>query len=123
MVRDMGKLPLKNCSVQPFKFTFHLVADEPWGKMQPIRHALGGLLLEQGHVEEAEQVFREDLKFHPRNPWALVGLISALKTSQGACCGKLNEIDRLEEQLREQRAIEMADFQVRVACACCNESQ
>jgi hypothetical protein len=22
--------------------------DEPWGKMQPIRHALGGLLLEQG---------------------------------------------------------------------------
>ena len=30
--------------------------DEPWGWMQPTRHALGALLLEQGHVEEAEAV-------------------------------------------------------------------
>ena len=27
--------------------------DEPWGWMQPTRHAYGALLLEQGHVEEA----------------------------------------------------------------------
>ena len=43
--------------------------DEPWGIMQPIRHALGGLLLEQGRIEEAEDVFRKDLVFHPKNPW------------------------------------------------------
>jgi tetratricopeptide (TPR) repeat protein len=30
--------------------------DEPWGWMQPTRHALGALLLEQGRIEEAEAV-------------------------------------------------------------------
>ena len=35
--------------------------DEPWGWMQPTRHALGALLFEQGHVAEAEAVYREDL--------------------------------------------------------------
>ncbi|MEZ4569515.1 MAG: tetratricopeptide repeat protein [Thermomicrobiales bacterium] len=34
--------------------------DEPWGWMQPTRHAYGALLLEQGHVEEAEAVYRAD---------------------------------------------------------------
>ena len=37
--------------------------DEPWGWMQPTRHAYGALLLEQGHVEEAEAVYRADLGF------------------------------------------------------------
>src|SRR5216684_5350554 len=36
--------------------------DEPWGWMQPIRHALGALLLEQGRAAEAEAVYREDLR-------------------------------------------------------------
>src|ERR1700738_3110885 len=35
--------------------------DEPWGWMQPIRHALGALLLEQGRAAEAEVIYREDL--------------------------------------------------------------
>jgi hypothetical protein len=35
--------------------------DEPWGWMQPIRHALGALLVEQGRAAEAEAVYREDL--------------------------------------------------------------
>ena len=35
--------------------------DEPWGWMQPPRHALGALLLEQGRVEEAEAAYRADL--------------------------------------------------------------
>ena len=35
-----------------------LVYDEPWGWMVPTRHALGALLLEQGHIEEATDVFR-----------------------------------------------------------------
>ncbi len=34
--------------------------DEPWGWMQPTRHALGALLLEQGRVGEAEAVYRAD---------------------------------------------------------------
>ncbi|MCA9186799.1 MAG: hypothetical protein R3E01_21025 [Pirellulaceae bacterium] len=52
--------------------------DEPWGWMQPARHALGALLLEQGQFDEADQVYREDLRRHPHNPWALHGLAEAL---------------------------------------------
>lgn len=58
--------------------------DEPWGWMQPARHALGALLLEQGHAAEAEAVYRADLKRHPKNGWALHGLAEALrKTGRG----------------------------------------
>ncbi|MDX6630114.1 MAG: hypothetical protein QOH00_2360, partial [Gaiellales bacterium] len=39
----------------------NLPYDEPWGWMQPARHALGALLLEQGRVEDAEAVYRADL--------------------------------------------------------------
>ena len=35
--------------------------DEPWGWIQPTRHALGALLLGQGNVSEAEAVYRADL--------------------------------------------------------------
>lgn len=52
--------------------------DEPWGKMQPIRHALGGLLLKKGFVKEAEKVYREDLARLPKNPWSLKGLMRCL---------------------------------------------
>lgn len=81
--------------------------DEPWGWMQPARHALGALLLEQGHFAEAEQVYRADLERHPKNPWALHGLAESLK-KQGktdkaaeyreqftaACCRSDVSIDR-----------------------------
>ena len=33
--------------------------DEPWGWMQPTRHALGALLSEQGRFAEAEAVYRD----------------------------------------------------------------
>ena len=51
--------------------------------MQPGRHALGALLLEQGHFEEAAAAYRADLGLeqtvirsnqHPNNIWALQGL-------------------------------------------------
>jgi len=53
--------------------------DEPWGWMQPARHALGALLLEQGKVAEAEQVYRDDLARHPANGWSLHGLAECLE--------------------------------------------
>ena len=105
--------------------------DEPWGKMQPIRHALGGLLLEQGHLREAEEVFREDLKFHPKNPWALVGLIQCLKKKGDGslCCNgdkekgdAGSEVKALEAILETQRKSKWADFNVTVACECCKLS-
>jgi len=102
--------------------------DEPWGLMIPIRHALGGLLLEQGHTTEAEQVFRRDLFFHPKNPWALVGLRECLKKQSGSCCPssgtgtdkeRAAEISDIEEQLNTIRQSEYFDFDVAVACECC----
>ncbi|KAB5578084.1 TPR domain protein [Coniochaeta sp. 2T2.1] len=56
--------------------------DEPWGWMQPTRHAYGALLLEQGRVDEAAAVYCADLGFdqtlprarqHPNNVWSLHG--------------------------------------------------
>ena len=66
----------------------NLLYDEPWGWMQPARHALGALLLEQGRVSEAEAVYREDLGLggqlaratvNPDNVWSLKGLYDCLK--------------------------------------------
>lgn len=66
----------------------NLPYDEPWGWMQPTRHALGALLFEQGHIEEAEAVYRADLglddtlsraSVHPDNVWSLKGLYDCLK--------------------------------------------
>jgi tetratricopeptide (TPR) repeat protein len=53
--------------------------DEPWGWMEPVRHALGALLLEQGHYEQALEVYREDLARFPENGWALHGMAECLE--------------------------------------------
>jgi len=121
--------------------------DEPWGKMQPIRHPLGGLLCEQGHYEEAEAVFREDLKFHPVSPFGLVGLIGCLNGrlsigQEGDCCSKkkdcstggkavlvgteresvMVEVRVLTEMLAEQRKSKWADsYDISAPCACCTK--
>ncbi len=53
--------------------------DEPSPWMQPVRHALGALLLEQDHVAEAEAVYRADLERHRENGWSLDGLAECLR--------------------------------------------
>jgi tetratricopeptide (TPR) repeat protein len=94
--------------------------DEPWGWMQPTRHALGALLLEQDRVEEAAQVYREDLGFdptlprpyqHPENVWALHGYHE--------CLLKLGRID--EAKIVRQRldlAAARADVPIHASCYC-----
>ena len=66
----------------------NLPYDEPWGWMQPARHALGALLLEQGRVEAALAEYRADLGFdsvlkrssqHPDNVWSLSGYHECLE--------------------------------------------
>ena len=61
--------------------------DEPWGWMQPVRHALGALLLEQDGTEEALAVYTADLGLdatlrrpcrHPENVWSLHGYYECL---------------------------------------------
>jgi tetratricopeptide (TPR) repeat protein len=96
--------------------------DEPWGWMQPVRHALGALLLEQGRIDEAEAVYREDLgiggtltraQIHPDNVWSLRGLMDCL-TRRGA-------ENTAEGRLIRQRldlAAARSDLPVDVSCFC-----
>ncbi|MGB2202374.1 MAG: hypothetical protein ACPH5G_13675, partial [Pseudooceanicola atlanticus] len=94
--------------------------DEPWGWMQPTRHALGALLLEQGQIEEAEAVFREDLglggtmrraTIHPDNVWALKGLHDCLDAR-----GETVEIRQIKQRLDLAQA--RADTPVKAPCGC-----
>jgi tetratricopeptide (TPR) repeat protein len=94
--------------------------DEPWGWMQPVRHALGALLLEQGRTAEAETVYREDLglggalprtQIHPDNLWALRGLLDCLQRR-----GELAEATLIRQ--RVDFAAARADQPVSVSCFC-----
>ncbi len=94
--------------------------DEPWGWMQPARHALGALLLEQGELEEAEAVYRADLGLdpsvprcchHPENVWALHGFHESLLRQ-----GKLGEARLIEPRLKI--ALARCDVPIQASCLC-----
>jgi len=53
--------------------------DEPEPLPFAAHHWLGAALLEDRRFEDAEKVYREDLKEHPRNGWSLLGLKRALE--------------------------------------------
>ncbi|WP_416968883.1 hypothetical protein [Streptomyces sp. 4F14] len=98
----------------------NLPYDEPWGWMQPTRHAYGALLLEQGRVTQAEAVYRADLGLdptlpravqHPNNVWALHGLHECLVR-----LGKREEAVLIGQQLTLARAL--ADVPVESSCFC-----
>jgi tetratricopeptide (TPR) repeat protein len=55
--------------------------DEPPDWMQPVRHALGALLLAEGRHDEAKAVYLEDLTKYPENGWALLGLSKAMEAA------------------------------------------
>lgn len=92
-----------------------LVYDEPPGWMQPVRHALGALLLVGGRNEEALAVYREDLDRHPANGWALLGLEQAL-----AALGRESEARRTAEQRKE--VWKRADQRPKASCYCGEKS-
>jgi tetratricopeptide (TPR) repeat protein len=85
--------------------------DEPWGWMEPARHALGALLVEQGRHAEAERVYREDLARFPENGWSLHGLAECLRAT-----GRAAEADDVERRLR--RAWQWADTALVGSCFC-----
>ena len=55
-----------------------LAYNEPSDMIFATRHVLGAELLAVGKPAEAEAVYREDLKQHPKNGWAYFGLAQAL---------------------------------------------
>ena len=82
--------------------SLNLAYNEPWGQMQPVRHILGALLLEQGHLEEAEEVYRADIKLWKDNMWGLLGLKLCLE-ARGDTSGELEEVTKLFNE-RSSRA-------------------
>ena len=56
-----------------------MIYDEPEALPFAARHWLGAALLEAKRYPDAERVYREDLKKHPRNGWSLLGLKAALE--------------------------------------------
>jgi tetratricopeptide (TPR) repeat protein len=93
---------------------------EPWAWMHPPRHALGALLLAQGHIDEAEQVYRADLgidgvlirsKRHPNNVWSLHGLAECLRIK-----GNAAELAIIEPQL--ELAMARTDQPITSSCHC-----
>jgi tetratricopeptide (TPR) repeat protein len=98
----------------------NLPYDEPWGWMQPTRHALGALLIEQGQYDEAEQVYRADLGLdetlsracqHPGNVWSLHGLHECLVHR-----GETTEAKHIKLQL--DKAVARAEVPIRASCYC-----
>jgi tetratricopeptide (TPR) repeat protein len=53
--------------------------EEPADWFFPVRHLLGAQLLIAGNPQQAERVYREDLKRNPANGWALYGLEQSLR--------------------------------------------
>lgn len=97
-----------------------LLYDEPWGWMQPSRHALGALLMEAGRFEEAEAVYRADLGLdgtlarpcqHPGNVWSLHGLHECLVRR-----GEMTEARHIRLQL--DRAAARATVPIHASCYC-----
>jgi len=98
----------------------NLLYAEPWGWMQPTRHALGALLLEQNRTEEALKVYRADLGLdatlsrpsqHPENVWALHGYTECLDK-----VGRLDEAATIKARLAIASA--RADVPINASCFC-----
>ena len=97
--------------------------DEPWGWMQPVRHALGALLMEQSRLGEAEAIYRADLGLdgalrrpcqHPENVWSLHGLHECLRRR-----GETVEAALIKQRL--ELALARADVPIEASCFCRQE--
>ncbi|MGI9351917.1 MAG: tetratricopeptide repeat protein [Rhizobiaceae bacterium] len=94
--------------------------DEPWGWMQPTRHALGALLIEQGQFEEAEAVYRADLGLdatlsracqHPENVWSLHGLHECLTR-------RSETTEAFHVKLQLDKAMARSEVPIKASCYC-----
>ncbi len=72
--------------IQALREAMQLEASLPYSEppfwVQPVRHNLGAVLLLAGRAEEAESVYREDLRLNPENGWALQGLVLSLRAQK-----------------------------------------
>jgi len=96
--------------------SLNLAYNEPWGQMQPVRHILGALLHEQGEFEEAEAVYRADIKLWKDNMWGLLGLKLCLE-ARGNAPDELAKVTALHKE-RSSRA----DVVPAKTCFCAQEA-
>lgn len=98
----------------------HLEYSEPWPWMHPPRHALGALLLEQNHTEEALIHYEDDLGIqhrlprcaqHPGNIWSLHGYHECLIR-----LGRKDEAAAIKPEL--DALIRQSDTEIKSSCCC-----
>lgn len=94
---------LKRASEKEDKLNY----DEPENWYIPSRESLGAMLIFDKNYNEAEKVFREDLKIHPRSGRSLFGLYESLKAQ-----GKDYEAQLVNEE--SMKAWEHADTKLRL---------
>ena len=96
-----------------------LYYNEPRAWMHPPRHALGALLLEQGHVDRAESVYRRDLghddvlpksRQNRGNIWSLHGLTE--------CLERKRHPDTTQLATQRDAALTLSDQQITSSCFC-----
>jgi len=84
---------------------------EPPQYLQPARHTLGAVYIKAEKFEEAEKVFRKDLKKWPNNGWSLFGLSRSLEAQ-----GKKAEARKVKKDYNECWA--KADAPTTTSCVC-----
>lgn len=84
---------------------------EPPDWLNPVRHALGAVLLQESRGADAESVFRADLAIHPHNGWALFGLARSLELQ--------NRADAAAQVRAEFETVwRGADIEIKSPCLC-----
>jgi tetratricopeptide (TPR) repeat protein len=73
-----------------------LAYTEPDDWHYPARHSLAAVLLQAGRATEAEIVYWQDLRSHPKNGWALFGLAEAMRAQ-----GKAEAAKAVDEDFRQ----------------------
>jgi len=69
---------------------------EPNDWYVPSRQVLGAVLFQAGRVEEAKEIYRTDLTYHPGNGWSLFGLLQCLQAQ-----GHVNEAKGIKQKFEE----------------------
>lgn len=84
---------------------------EPPEWLHPVRHPLGAALLAAGRASEAEQVYRDDLRFWPENGWSLHGLARCLEQ-------RGDTAEAAKVRARFEKVWARADVKIDSSCLC-----
>lgn len=84
---------------------------EPPDWVQPVRHTLGAVLVNEKRWAEAERVYRADLERWPENGWSLHGLAKCLKAQ-----GREEEYAAVQKRFLD--AWRRADVSIGSSCLC-----